>query len=66
MANLLHIEAWATERTGKIPELEQELHLTQVREYTEQLPKLVLTLVGDKWDKSDYRVEKVTAKRIYI
>jgi hypothetical protein len=54
------------DREGKIPELEQELHLAQMREYKEQLPKPVLTLVGDKWDKSDYRVDKVTAKRIYI
>lgn len=54
------------DRVGKIAELEQELHLAQVREYKEQLPKPVLTLVGDKWDKSDYRVDKVTAKRIYI
>jgi hypothetical protein len=54
------------DRFGKIAELEKELYLAQMREYKEQLPKPVLTLVGNKWDKSDYRVEKVTAKRIYI
>ena len=54
------------DRFGKIAKLEQELHFAQVRKYKEQLPKPVLTLVGDKWDKLDYRIEKVTAKRIYI
>lgn len=53
-------------RVGEIAELEQELHLAQVREHKERLPKPVLTLEGDKRDKPDYRVDKVTAKRIYI
>jgi hypothetical protein len=66
IADLLHVTSWGKERKGKIAKLEQELHLAQVKEYKEQLPKPVLTLKGDKWDNSDYRVEKVTAKRIYI
>ena len=53
-------------KVGKIAELEQELHSAQIREYKERLPKPVLTLEGDKRDKSDYRIDKITAKRIYI
>lgn len=60
------LQVMGRERFGKIAQLEQELHLAQVKEYKEQLPKPVLTLVGNKWDESDYRVEKVTAKRIYL
>lgn len=63
IAELLHIK-WGGDRVGKIAELEKELHLAELKEYKEQLPKPVLTI---NWsDDPDYRIEKVTPKRIYI
>jgi hypothetical protein len=63
IASLLHIQ-WGGARVGTIEKLEKELYIAEVREYREQLPKPVLTIHWE--DDPDYRIEKITAKRIYI
>lgn len=63
IAELLHVK-WGGDRVGKIAELEQQLHTAKLKEYKEKLPKPVLTITWE--DDPDYRIEKVTPKRIYF
>lgn len=56
---------WGSQKTGRIPVLEQEFHTAKEREYRDTLPAPILKL-HPKWETVNYKIEKVTAKRIYL
>lgn len=53
-------------RKGRIGILEKELHSVSKKEHVNTLPEPVYQMKAEKCENVDFRIEKVTAKRIYL